>query len=1095
MKKRLNKLISMKCLCIGILLCCMVTGGQAVPAFSIIDQRFDVELSLSNATLKNVVNSLKRQTDIVFSYDTSLESLRVNNVSVKVKGEAVDVLLEQVFRGTGINFTIDEQIVYLYWEGDKTTSKNYSTQQDVKKITGVVKDVFGEPIVGANVIVKGSMSGVITGIDGCFWCEVPQNAILVISYVGYLSQEIPVAGKHTLNIILMEDTQKLEEVVVVGYGNMARKDVTSSISTVRAEDLNVGVFSSPAQLLQGKVPGLTITQSSDPTATPSITLRGASTLRTGAAMEPYYVVDGVPGVSLSMVAPDDIASIDVLRDASATAIYGSKAANGVIIVTTKKGKSGQATVSYHGYVAIDKVGKNLEMMGAEEYRSYVANNGFSLDPQDDFDCNTDWQKEVQRVGISTNHNITINGGTEKTVYNASLNFLNNEGVIKGTDMKRYIGRGFVETKTLNDRLTLSFNVNASVTEQNTVPAESDGVSVYDAMNYFLPISPVKNEDGSWFERSSRSQYYNPLSLINENIDYTKSKRIQATAKASVIILPGVTYDVSLSYQNEQLNQNKYYSTKSLLEKDGRASRSSVENEKKILEMYFNYNKIFADVHKLSATLGYSWEENNDNNGFRATTAGFYSDDLLYYNLAMGNRVVDGEDGFGNYFLSTLRMISFFGRVNYSFASKYLFQATVRRDGSSAFGKNNQWATFPSASVAWRASEESFIKDWNVFDDLKFRIGYGVSGNSLGFDAFTAVQRYGATGWYTNAANEDVHTLGPIANANPDLKWEKTDMLNVGVDFSFFKNRLGGTIEYYNKNTKDLIHNYRVSTTQYLYNTLTANVGEINNKGIEVTLNAVPVQTKDITWSTDITLSHNKNTVKSISNGEFSVNYIEVGYLQGRGQSQIYNQRIMEGHPIGQFYTWEWKGYNEAGVSVFNDYDSEGNLIGVTDTPTREDQHCTGSAQPKLNFSWNNTLKYKNFTLTLYFQGLLGNKILNGTAAQYSNIGLNAGNYNMLKSVIETEKVTDMNAHFLSDRYLEKGDYLRLSTLTLAYDFKNIGSWIKNIRLYATCNNVFVLTGYKGLDPEIYLGGLTPGIDNRQTYPRTRTFMFGINVNF
>lgn len=1077
----------------------------SVPALSAFaapasEKSIEVVMPSEEGTLKSLFAYIEKNSNYLFVYQSSdIDLNRKMNIKVDLKKQSVKEVLDKVFAGTNLMYSIEgTQIVV----GKKESKKEVTPQQSKNIIvTGTVKDEAGVEIIGASIVVDGTTNGVVTDVNGRFSLkDVTPGAFVKVSYIGY--QTLKMKAQSTLAVVLKEDETVLNEVVVIGYGNMTRKDITSSITTIKADDLNVGVYSSPAQLLQGKVPGLTITQSSDPNATPSVTLRGASTLRTGAAMEPYYVVDGVPGISLAMIAPDDIESIDVLRDASATAIYGSKAANGVIIVTTKRGKGEYSNVSYNGYVAFDKIAKNLDMMSGDEYKAYVTGNGFSMEPNEDHGCNTDWQKEVQRTGISMNHNISINGGGEKTNYSASVNYVKNQGVIKGTDMERYIGRAFVESKTLNDRLKLSFNVNASITKQNDVPHMSDGKSVYDAMNYYLPYSHVKNEDGTWFENSTRSQYYNPVSLIEENTDFTKSKRLQATGKASVLILPELTYDIDLSYQNEQFLYNKYYSNNSLLETEAKAIRTTVENEKKSMEMYFNYNKTFNDVHKLGAMLGYSWEESNDNDGFRAAASGFYNDDLLYYNLGMGNTIVPDTPGnedysqgcFGNYYLSTLRMISMFGRVNYSYAGKYLFQATVRRDGSSAFGKNNRWATFPSASVAWRVSEESFIKDLHVFDDLKLRAGYGVSGNSLGFDAFTSIVRYGATGWFTNTNGNQAHTLGAIANANPDLKWEKTGMFNIGLDFAFFNNRLSGSIEWYNKNTQDLIYNYPVSTTQYLYKSMTANVGEISNKGIEFTINAIPVQTKDFTWSTGLNLSHNKNRVEKISNNEFSVDYIETANLSGRGQSDLNSQRIMEGHPIGQFYTWEWAGYNEEGISIFNDYDKDGNLVGTTLTPSKEDQRCTGSAQPKLTLGWNNTLNYKNFTLTAFFHGVFGNKVMNATRARYSDMGA-AGSYNLLRSVVDTEKTTDDKAHYLSDRYLENGDYLRLATLTLAYDFRHLGSWVKNLRLYATCNNVFTITGYKGLDPEVYLSGLTPGIDNRQSYPKTRTFMIGANINF
>lgn len=964
-------------------------------------------------------------------------------------------------------------------------------------LKGKVVDKAGEPIIGASVVVPGTDNRTVTDVNGNFSLNKVRSGVTVeISYLGY--EKLRSALKDNQTLVLSEDDRQLNEVVVVGYGHMRRKDVTSSITSVKSEDLNVGVFQSPAQLLQGKVPGLQITTSSDPNASPSITLRGASTLREGAAMEPYYVIDGVPGMDISLVAPEDIESIDVLRDASATAIYGSKAANGVILITTKRGKAGRTQVSYSGYVAFDRVAKNLDMMSADEYRSYVQDNGLSIDPTDDLGVETDWQKEVQRTGISHNHNVAISGGAGHTSYNVSLNYFNNEGVIKGTDLQRYNGRAYLGTKALNDHLDLAFNINASITEQNEVPNQANVVSVYEAMNYYLPFSPVKNDDGSWFEHSSRTQYFNPVALIHENTDFTKSKRIQATVKAGLELFKGLKYHLMISYENEQINNNIYNSSESLVAAgmDGQAQRSSVENESKVLETYLNYDKTFGGIHKLGLMAGYSWQEDNTNDGFQLRAYGFYSDDLGYHNMGMANFIDRTADGLGNYNLSTLRMISFYARANYSYNSKYLLQGTIRRDGSSAFGANNRWATFPSVSAAWRLSEEEFIKKLNVFDDLKFHIGYGVSGNSLGFDAFTARQVYGVTGWFTNSNGDQVHTIGATRNANPDLKWERTSMFNVGIDFGFFNNRLTGTIEYYDKRTKDLIYDYQVSTTEYLYNYLTANVGEISNKGFEITVNAIPVQTKDLTWSTSLNMSHNKNTVEKLSNREFSVDYIDVADLSGAGQSNCYQQRIMEGHPIGQFYTWEWAGYNEDGVSVFYVHDPEtGERTGeTTTTPTQDDRACTGSAQPKFTLGWSNTLTYKKFSLTAFFQGSFGNKIMNGTKARLSNIA-DAGIRNWVTSFPEENLPTDFNSHYLSDRYIEDGSYLRLSNLSLSYDFGNIGKWISNLRVSATCNNLFTITGYSGIDPEVNLGGLTPGIDNRNTYPRTRTYMLGVNINF
>ncbi|MFT3738311.1 MAG: TonB-dependent receptor [Breznakibacter sp.] len=973
-----------------------------------------------------------------------------------------------------------------------------------QKVTGRVVDSKQLPLPGVNVVQKGTTTnGTVTDVDGNYSIIVPSpESLIVFSIIGFKNQEFQVGSQTTINVAMEEESIGLDEVVAIGYGKLTRKDVTSSITTIKAKDMNSGVYSDPSQLLQGKVPGLTITQTSDPNGSSSITLRGASTLRTGEAQEPYYVIDGIPGMSLSLVAPEDIESIDVLRDASATAIYGSKAANGVIIVTTKKGNNkGQTNISYSTYVAVDNVLKNLDMMTADELRAYATANGVTL-PNDE-GGSTDWQKEVQRTGFSQNHNVSINGGTEKTSYNASVNYMDQQGIVKATDKNRLVARSFLQTSSLNDRLTLSISLNGSITNNHNVPMGSGGTSVLDAMNYYSPLVPVKNEDGSWYKSSGISQNYNPMSMINEDEYNTESKRLQGTTKLSLKIIDGLVYNLGLSYQNEQYIFSNYNTTASQIysSQHGQASRTSVENKKKVLETYLNYDKTINDLHKLGLMAGYSWEQSDNNDGFGLTVYNFYDDALKYYNLGYANSMdISGINS--GYTLSTLRMISFYGRVNYSYNSKYLFQATIRRDGSSAFGKNNRWATFPSASASWRLSEENFIKDLNVFDDLKFRVGYGVSGNSLGFNAFTAIQTYGASGWFTytdeNGNTADYRTLAATSNANPDLKWERTSMLNIGVDFGFLKNRITGTLESYDKRTEDLIYSYAVSTNRYPYGSMLANVGEISNKGIEFSLNVIPVQSEKFRWETSLNLSHNKNEVISLSNQTYSVDYINAGNPNIGGYATANVQRIMEGEAIGTFYMWEWAGYNDSGVSQFYVHDPvTGKRTGeFTTSPQETDRTKVGSAQPKLTYGWNNTLTYKNWSLTAFLQGVSGNKILNSTRAQYNYIALVSTGKNVLSEVATNQKFTDVNAQAPSDRYLEKGDYLRLSTLTLSYDFGKIRDYIKGLSVYATCNNAMTITGYKGLDPEINLGGLTPGIDNRESYyPRTRTFMLGLNINF
>lgn len=689
-----------------------------------------------------------------------------------------------------------------------------------------------------------------------------------------------------------------------------------------------------------------------------------------------------------------------------------------------------------------------------------------------------------------------------------MSYQNKQGIVRGTDFERFGGRAFLQTKALNDRLTLAFNVNAAQSKGTTVDSAKDGQSVFDAMNYYSPLVPVTNADGSWYSDKTISQNFNPVSMINEDTFENNKKLLQGTAKGTLDITKDLKWNLSLSYQDEQYIWNEYHTSKSQYNtRNGEAKRIATENKKKILETYINYDHTFANIHKLGLMAGYSWEQNDDNDSFGLDVYDFYNDNTTFYNLNLANKM-DWQNGGitsnNNGHLETLRMISFYGRINYSFNSKYLLQATIRRDGSSAFGKNNRWGTFPSASLAWRMSEEKFIKDLNVFDDLKFRVGYGVSGNSLGFGAYSAIQTYSTSGWfnYTNAngTQNSYHTLAAASNANPDLKWERTAMLNIGLDFSFFGGRLGGTIEYYDKRTSDLIYTYEVSTNRYPFGTMPANVGDISNKGIEFTINATPIQTKNFSWQTSLNLSHNKNNVESISNSEYSVDYIRAADPEIAGYSSNADvQRIMEGHPIGTFYTYEWAGYNNQGVSIFYVHDPEtGERTGetTTDPETDRDRTIIGCAQPDLNLGWSNNFQYKNWNLDLFFTGVFGQDIYNATAEQYSNVSFVKEGRNVLKSVATEHRATDTQSQAPSNRWIENGSYFRLSSVSLGYTFGKIGNWINSLKLYATCNNVFTITGYSGRDPEINLGGLEPGMDRRTNYyPRTRSFMIGLNVNF
>ena len=960
------------------------------------------------------------------------------------------------------------------------------------KVSGTVKDANGEPLVGVSVMEVGTNNGAVTDINGNYTLNVKPGAKLKLSYIGFTPQTVK-AGSNN-QIVLQEDNTALNEVVVVGYGTMRRKDVTSSITTVKAEDLNQGVFTDPGQMLQGKVPGLVVSSTADPNGSPTITLRGASTLRTG-AMSPYYVVDGIPGVDISIVSPEDIESIDVLRDATATAIYGSKAANGVIIITTKKGSKERTNVTYNGYVAIDNILKKFDVCTADDLRQYAKDNNITLK---DGGANTDWQDEVLRTGISHNHNVNISGGNGSTNYMVSADLRKREGVIKMTGFDRFNVRSLVSTKTLKDHLTISIGANMMYGKHFGVPSGNEGASVLDAMNYYSPTNAVKNADGTWTVGSG-SKNYNPLALMEENKSETVWKRNQFVGKTALELWKGLVWNVNYSWSNYQSTYSAYNTRNSQLEgignKNGQATRNTYFGREQTFETYLNYN-FKAGKNKFDLMAGYSWEEKKNNDGFGLSVEGYYNDDLGWYNMSYAQTILGVQNSVQSGYLEKVRNISFYGRVNYSFDSRYMLQATIRRDGSSVFGKNNRWGTFPSVSAAWNITEEKFMQNQHIFDNLKLRAGYGISGNAMGFDVYSSYNTYGASGTFVYDG-KTYRTYGATKNANPDLKWESTGMLNIGLDFAFLKGRLNGTVEVYHKKTKDLIWSYPVSTTQYIYGWMDANVGEMTNKGIEFTLNAVPVRIKNFMWSTTLNLSHNKNTVDKMQNETFHTTNLTQGDPMVAGVSADgWTQRIMEGEPIGTFYTYQYAG-TVNGRSEYYVLDENGNRTGeTTNSPSLKDRSITGCAQPKLNAGWNNTLTYKNWSLNAFITGVFGNDVYNSARAHYTAAQMFSDGKNVLKEFL-SNPVGDASSSLPSDRYIEKGSYVRLQTLSLSYTFRNcFNDWIQDLTLYGTANNLFTITSYKGLDPEVNMGGIDPGIDYRWSrYPHTRTFMVGVKINF
>ncbi|MVN92818.1 SusC/RagA family TonB-linked outer membrane protein [Mucilaginibacter sp. HME9299] len=976
------------------------------------------------------------------------------------------------------------------------------------RITGVVVDTKGEALPAVTVSVKGKSRATSTDANGKFSITAGAGDVLVLTYIGTNAKEVTVTSEKTYRIELTESSQALKETVVIGYGTSSRKAISSAITQVKQEDLNRGAIADVGQLLQGKVPGLNITASGDPNKPASVILRGASTVNSPGS--PFYVIDGIPGADIAAVAPNDIVTIDVLKDAAATAIYGNRASAGVIMVTTKRGKKNSSIVSYSGYAGVEKVSNQLDLMNADEIRAFLTRNNTNFSNGNDLGANTDWMKAIERSSaFSQNHNISLSGGSEHGTYSASVNYFKKNGILQGSSLERVIGRLAVDQYALNDKLKFSLNLSNSTSNSNNVPLQN--VVLLQAAKH-LPVNPLYNADGSYFENFSNLGYYSPLAIANNAKDNTKYNVLLGSFVTEVKLPFGLTYNVNLSYQKTSASHGEYYGSyynlyagsgfynnpdpaigvsHSLINlgKNGTAYRSELSNTVKTVETYLTWNRKFGE-HSLTAVLGYSYQDNVVGDGLQASTINFPTDNVGYNNFALSNpyEVRSYIIDFGNSqtYGKTLLLSDFF-RFNYSYKDKYLVQGSVRRDGSSVFGVNNRWGYFPSGSVAWRITQEDFMKSQSLFSELKLRASYGVTGNSFGIGAFSAQLLYGGFDRYYNSGAL-AQALAPLQGQNPDLKWERTASTNIGVDFAMFNNKITGSVDVYNKNTRDMLFRYRVSSALVPGGNIVANGGSINNKGIEVSLTANPVSTKDFNWSSTINAAYNKNKITSLKSVYANGDSILYTSPEGPGQSGSTLQILKVGYPLGQFFTFKYAGKDANGNSLF--YKRDGS---TTNQPlTGVDYFYAGSPQPKVLMGWNNSFRYKNFDLNIFLRGTFGSKIFNATRADLSNVAAANAN-NILRSAAD-DKITDTRNYFYSDRYIESGSYVRLDNSTIGYNIKQPIKSISNIRVYLTGNNLFVITGYKGVDPEINQGGQSPGIDYNNFYPKTRTFLLGVNVS-
>lgn len=966
-------------------------------------------------------------------------------------------------------------------------------QQQTVAISGIVKDRNGDPIVGANILEKGTSNGVVTNLSGQYNLRVKgSKSMLVVSYIGYKSQEIAIGANRKIDVTLEEDAELIDEIVVIGYGTQRKGDVTSAVASVKAEDFTIGKIGDAAELIKGKVAGLTIAKGSgDPNAESTIRLRGVISL--SGSSTPLVLVDGIEG-NLGTVAPENIASIDVLKDASAAAIYGTRGANGVILITTKSGKrESRATASYSGYASFSKFGKKLDFMGPEDIRQ-----GFTNFTDKGYD--TDWLDAVSRTAFTHNHNFNITGGSKSTTYSADFNYRKEEGVIVDTFNEEMKMSFDVSHWMLNDMLKVNFNMLKGLHKNSATNASNGGdTNIYRQAIMRNPTEPIRNDDGTYYENFQVNYYYNPVGMVKERTGSYTNEWTRMTGNLTFEPIKGWQTNLMLATRRTNAHDKGYYTSQYFSQKmenhTGYAYHSFAESRTDNLEVTSKYNATWGE-HRFDGLAGYSYQY-NVNEGFNANNYDFQNDFFEYNKLGVGAALKEGKAGMGSY-KNDNKLIGFFGRVSYGYANKYNALISVRQEGSSKFGENNKWGTFPSVSLGWTISNEQFMKGITWLNNLKLRAGYGVTG-VIPSDSYLSLTRYtlGDSYYYENGKWKPGLVVG--SNPNPDLKWETSAEFNVGLDWSVLNDRLSGSVDVYSKKTSDMLWEFTVPTPPNLYNRTLANVGEMRNSGVEIAINATPVQTKNFEWKTTVTMSHNVNKLLSLSNDLYeTTNQIDDA---GLGEPiSLSTQRLEVGKSIGNFYGMKSVGVSENGLWMIENVKT-GEIEEFTDNMLSNDDYrqYLGNTLPKVYLGWNNTFRYKNFDLSFQMTGQFGFKILNEARAYYEN---NSVAYNRLKSVRnapyggENVLSTAQKQTFVS-YYLEKGDFLKMTNMTLGYTFPlRNNTFVKNIRAYVSGDNLFCITGYDGLDPELSNSDArSAGIDWRDKYPSIRSFTFGVNITF
>ncbi|MCE7058012.1 TonB-dependent receptor [Algoriphagus sp. AGSA1] len=1056
------------------------------------DKRMDevhVSMYIQNATIEEAFKQLEAATGFNFVY-TNKEIKGISKVAINVNTNVFDALVS-LSRQTKLEFKqINENIVVrkkaVYVPETAVTIEEAAAIS----VSGVVVDESGMPLPGVTVIEKGTTNGTVTDIDGNFDLEVTSNeSILNFSFIGMKTVEIPVGERRTFNITMADDVQSLNEVVVIGYGTQTKREITSAVANVSSEDFVQTGVRSPMELIQGKVAGLNIvrTQGSNPNSGTDIQLRGLTSVV--GTTQPLIVIDGIPGGNLDLLQQDDIATFDVLKDGSAAAIYGTRGNAGVILITTKKGKSGQARFDYSTYFQREFVDRRPDNLSAAQYRDLI-DQGL-VNGNNDLGSSTDlYDALINKENLSQYHNFAASGGSTNSNYRVSFFFNDAEGIAKENSRKQYGGRMSFSQTGLQDRLTLATNMAINLSDANRL---GGGGGDFEQAIQRNPTAPIFNADGTFVETEAYNNY-NPLSRYANRTNERKQMNLSGDVRLTLDIMEGLTVSAFGAHQRMTYNDRYYQSMNDFANRPvsqyrgtGYASKFNRLEWNNTFEGTVNYKKNFNQEHNLDFIGGYSYQYFTRED-FNVNNSGFTTDGFQDWNLGAGsaiNNTLLPRPGMGS-FKDDNTLIAFFGRASYSYKDKYFAQATIRREGSSKFGANNKWGNFPAVSVGWALTEESFLSGSSTINNLKLRLGYGVTGNQ-GIGNYLSLVTLSTGGVYPQ---EGIfyQTYGAARNPNPDLRWETKREWNLGFDFLLFNNKLTGSLDFYNRNTVDLLYNYTAQQPAFVRDNILTNVGSINNRGIELFLSSKVLDKGGFSWQVDFTANTQHNKITSLSNDVFTVSWIETGGLPSPGNlGQAI--RVEEGGAVGNFYGKRFAGFNEDGKWLFHKADG---TTGTAGEMSQEDLTIIGNGVPKYMASINNVFRYKGWDFTLFFRGKFDYDILNTKEMYFGNKRWLPNN--LLESAITRHAELDDDPQY-SDYYLENGSFVKLDNITLGYTFQVGGKYVKNLRVYASGRNIATFTGYSGLDPELQDVGFETGIDGRGFYPRTKSFTLGLNVGF